>query len=154
MSLQTIDVSRATPADLSAVLSLLSECELLETGVAESIETFVVARAAGALIGCAGLEAYGDLGLLRSVAVRARARGSGLGSELVARVTDAARAQGLRELFLLTTTAPRFFERRGFEAVPRSSVPAAIAASWEFRVGCPQTALPMRLALLKAEGGQ
>ena len=147
MSSHATDISLATRADLSAVLALLSECELLETGVVESIESFVVARSAGTLIGCAGLEAHGDLGLLRSVAVRAMARGMGLGSELVARVTGVARGQRLRELFLLTTTAAGFFERRGFEAVPRSSVPPEIAESWEFRVGCPQTALPMRLAL-------
>lgn len=140
-------ISPATHADLPAVLALLRECGLLEIGVAESIESFVVVRSAHAVIGCAGLEPYGDLGLLRSVAVRATARGSGLGRELVARVTAAARGLGLRELFLLTTTAPRFFEALGFEPLPRSSVPPQIAESWEFRVGCPQTALPMRLAM-------
>lgn len=142
-----LEVSKATQAELSDVLALVQECELLETGVAEAIESFVVARAAGTLIGCAGLEVYGSLGLLRSVAVRASARCAGLGSELVGRITAAARGQGLRELFLLTTSASQFFERRGFQAVERSLVPTEIAASWEFRVGCPRTALPMRLSL-------
>lgn len=142
-----VEVSKATQADLSDVLALVRDCELLETGVAEAIENFVVARAAGSLTGCAGLEVYGALGLLRSVAVRGAARRAGLGSELVARVTAAARALELRELFLLTTTASQFFERRGFQAVERARVPSEIAESWEFRVGCPQTALPMRLSL-------
>jgi amino-acid N-acetyltransferase len=142
-----VEVSTATRAELSDVLALVHECELLETGVAEAIESFVVARAKGSLIGCAGLEVYGALGLLRSVAVRASTRGAGVGSELVARITAAARAQGLRELFLLTTTASQFFERRGFQTVKRAALPPEIAESWEFRVGCPQTALPMRLSL-------
>lgn len=142
-----VELSRATRAELSDVLALVHECELLETGVAEAIESFVVARATGSLIGCAGLEVYGALGLLRSVAVRASARRTGLGSALVGRITNAARGQGLRELFLLTTTASQFFEQRGFQVVERSLVPTEIAESWEFRVGCPQTALPMRLSL-------
>lgn len=147
MTYAAVEVSRATPGDLSDVLELLRDCELLETGVAEAIESFMVARADSWLVGCAGLEVYGDVGLLRSVAVRASTRGSGLGSELVARVAAGARRQGLRELFLLTTTASQFFERRGFQVLQRSAVPPEIAASWEFRIGCPQTALPMRLGL-------
>ena len=142
-----MQVLKASLADLPAVLALLRDCELLETGVAEAIESFVVAYSNGVLVGCAGLEVYGGFGLLRSVAVRSTARASGLGSDLVARMTMAARSQDLREVFLLTTTASRFFERRGFEAVQRSLVPAEIAESWEFRVGCPQTALPMRRTL-------
>lgn len=98
-------------------------------------------------MGCAGLEFYGDRGLLRSVAVDANARSSGLGSSLVERIATMAYERGLRELFLLTTTAPRFFEHLGFQAVPRPAVPESIAGSWEFREGCPQTALPMRRAL-------
>jgi amino-acid N-acetyltransferase len=146
-SSQSTEVSKATQADVPAVLALLRRCELLETGVPEAIDGFVVGRSAGELIGCAALEPHGEMGLLRSVAVHAEARSRGLGTALVTHVVAAARGRGLRELFLLTTTAERFFERRGFEAVPRNSVPAEIADSWEFRVGCPQTALPMRLAL-------
>ena len=100
-----VEVSKATQADLADVLALVRDCELLETGVAEAIENFVVARTAGSLTGCAGLEVYGALVLRRSVAVRGSTRRAGLGSELVARVTAAARALELRELFLLTTTA-------------------------------------------------
>ena len=151
-------LSRATRGDLPAVLALIRQCELLETGVAEAIAGFCVARSADALVGCAGLETYGELGLLRSVAVELSARHAGLGTRLVDGVAAAARAQGLRELFLLTSTAASFFERRGFVSVLRSSVPAPIAGSWEFRVGCPQTARAMRLLLKDiwsvVEGGQ
>ncbi len=135
------------PGDLSSVLALLRRCELLETGVAEAFERFVVARSDAAMVGCAGLEVYADLGLLRSVAVDPSARKTGLGAALVRSIVAAARELGLRELYLLTTTAPEFFERVGFNRVPRGEVPAAVAESWEFRVGCPQTAQAMRLAL-------
>lgn len=137
----------AAPTDLPEILALLRRCELLETGVAEVVEQILVARAPDVLVGCAGLEAYGERGLLRSVAVDATARRRGLGTDLVHAVVAEASRRGLRELFLLTTTAPVFFERLGFLPIARSDVPAGIAGSWEFRVGCPQTAQPMRLAL-------
>jgi N-acetylglutamate synthase-like GNAT family acetyltransferase len=145
-----LEISKASIGDLPLVLALIRQCELLETGVAEAIDGFFVAHSAGMLVGCAGLEVHAEFGLLRSVAVGPSQRKAGLGTKLVEGVADAARAQGLRELLLLTTTAPTFFERRGFSAVLRSSVPAQIAESWEFRVGCPQTARVMHLALREA----
>ena len=143
------EISVASAADLPDVLVLLRRCELLENGVAEAIANFFVARSS-TLLGCAGLEIYGSSGLLRSVAVDSAARGNGLGSELVESVVTAARGRGLSELFLLTTTAPRFFEQLGYRAVQRSTVPLGIAESWEFRVGCPQSAVAMRLELAKS----
>ncbi len=144
---QTTEVSMANCADLPDVLALLRQCQLLENGVAEAIDGFCVARSSGTLVGCAGLERYGEMALLRSVAVSESARGAGLGTNLVKSVTTTARTRGLSQLFLLTTTAPAFFERLGFKAVERSAVPAAVADSWEFRVGCPQTAVVMRFEL-------
>ena len=133
--------------DLQNVLALLRSCELLESGVAEAIGNFLVAPSSNGLLGCAGLEVYGDLGLLRSVAVDSRARRFGLGRKLVEGVVELGRRRRLRELYLLTTTAPEFFGRLGFLSTARALVPATVAASWEFQTGCPQTALPMRLAL-------
>jgi amino-acid N-acetyltransferase len=140
-------LSQARPDDLPSVLALLRQCELLETGVAEAFERFVVARRGASTVGCAGFEVYAGMGLLRSVAVDPCARRSGLGEALVGCIVAAARESGLRDLYLLTTTAPQFFERIGFGRIPRAEVPAAVVESWEFRVGCPQTAQAMRLAL-------
>lgn len=137
---QTFELGAATHADLPVVLELLRDCALLETGVAEAFGAFVVARSPGELVGCAGLEVYGELGLLRSVAVRPAARSAGLGSALVASIEGEARRRALRELYLLTTTAAPFFQKRGFASVSRTALPPEIAQSWEFRVGCPQTA--------------
>ena len=147
MATQTPELTSAKASDLPDVLALLRRSELLETGVDAAIEDFIVVREGKELLGCAGLEVYGDQGLLRSVAVQASARNLGLGRKLVHAVVVAARSRGLCELHLLTTTAPGFFGRLGFSPLPRSAVPSAIAESWEFRVGCPQTALPMRRSL-------
>lgn len=147
-----IRVSAATGDDLASVLEVLRECQLPEQGVAEGLDRFLIARVAGALVGCAGLEVHGKAGLLRSVAVREAARDLGVGSELVARVVERACAEQLGELFLLTTTAAPFFERRGFCLAPRSSAPPELADSWEFRAGCPQAARCLRLPLVVTRG--
>ena len=141
------ELACAMARDLPDILALLRRCELLESGVAEAIDDFVVLRNGNELLGCAGLEVYGQHGLLRSVAIQPSARKLGLGRQLVDAVVAAARSRGLCELYLLTTTAPEFFERLGFAPLPRASVPSAIAESWEFRVGCPQSARTMRRAL-------
>jgi amino-acid N-acetyltransferase len=150
MQVLEAQISPATSTDLPDVLALLRQSQLLETGVAEAITNFSLARAETQLVGCAGFEPYGDCGLLRSVAVDASARATGVGTRLVDSVAAAARARGLVHLFLLTTTAASFFERRGFRSFPRAEVPPPIARSWEFRVGCPQTAIAMRFELPKS----
>lgn len=145
--MQRSEICAASPSDFPDILALLRNCQLLESGVREALGNFVVARQASSLLGCAGLEVYGELGLLRSVAVTPEARKLGLGRRLVDGVVAAAAGRRLRELFLLTTTASTFFERLGFVSTVRTSVPSGIAESWEFKTGCPRTALPMWLAL-------
>ncbi len=147
MGTPVTELRAAASNDLPDIIALLRDCQLPEQGVPDALRDFLVARSAGALVGCAGLEIYGDCGLLRSVAVQPDARKLGLGRRLVDGVVAAAEARALRELYLQTTTAPQFFERLGFVPTPRAAVPSGIAASWEFKTGCPRTALPLRLAL-------
>jgi amino-acid N-acetyltransferase len=56
-----------------------------------------------------------------------------------------ARALGLRELYLLTTTAAGYFPRFGFETVGREALPPVLSASEELRGACPASAIAMRL---------
>jgi amino-acid N-acetyltransferase len=101
------------------------------------------------------MERYGDGGLLRSVAVAAAWRGSGIGRALVDRVLDEGRAAGIKDVYLLTTTAEHYFPRLGFACVSRDSVPAAVRASAEFTGACPASAVVMRkVESSKATDGQ
>jgi hypothetical protein len=52
-------------------------------------------------------------------------------------------APPLRGFYRLTTTAHDDFARRGFAVGPRHEAPAAVRECWEFRTGCPATAVPM-----------
>ena len=93
-----------------------------------------------ALVGLVGLEFRGSDALLRSLAVAPDGRSAGLGSALVEKAESHARAQGARSIFLLTTTAEGFFQRRGYAPADRATAPEAIRASREFGDLCPASA--------------
>jgi N-acetylglutamate synthase-like GNAT family acetyltransferase len=134
--------------DWAAVEALLAACDLPLAGAREGLDDFELAVAEdGALAGCAALELYGGSGLLRSVAVAPEWRGRWIASALVARLLDEARAEGLADVTLFTTTAADYFTRFGFRVIPREDAPEAVRASVEFREACPETATVMTRAL-------
>jgi amino-acid N-acetyltransferase len=103
------------------------------------------------VVGTVGLEPYGGCALLRSAVVDREDRGSGIGEALVRRILDHARDQGIAEVFLLTTTAERYFPRFGFAPIARDDVPGEIRRSVEFREACPASAVVMRAVLSSRE---
>jgi amino-acid N-acetyltransferase len=58
-----------------------------------------------------------------------------------------ARRAGVRELYLMTTTAEKFFARRGFVRVDRSAAEPTLKDTREWRDLCPASAAVMRLKL-------
>ena len=133
----------AAPADLAAVERLLAASSLPLDGVREALGSFVVAEAKGDIVGVAGLEVSCDNALLRSVAVQPAWRSHGLGRALVTRVISDAEARGLRALYLLTTTAERYFPSFGFRTISRDEVPEDLRETAEFRGACPASATVM-----------
>jgi amino-acid N-acetyltransferase len=129
------------------VLELLSQHRLPLEGVREHLETMLVARQDGRIVGTAALELYADGALLRSVAVAPALQGTGLGRRLIEAALEVARARGMRDVFLLTTTADGYFPRFGFARIERTSVPASVQASVEFRSACPASAVAMHRRL-------
>ena len=96
-------------------------------------------REGARIVGVAGLEAHGRDGLLRSVAVEAAHRRTGLGKALIAdRLRTASTLDGV---YLLTTTAADFFRALGFTDAARDQAPAALRASSEFATVCPSSAV-------------
>jgi amino-acid N-acetyltransferase len=142
-----VAVRAATGAELSHVLGLLESAGLPVAGVPPSLTDFLVAEDHGALIGAIGLEVYGPAALLRSAVVDSAARGTGVGGMLVDRALWHAQARGVRVVYLLTTTADRYFPRFGFERIPREEVPDDVRTSVEFREACPASAVVMRKVL-------
>jgi amino-acid N-acetyltransferase len=139
----TATLRPASPTDLPAIARLLQASQLPLDGVQEALPTFVVAEADRDIVGVAGLELCGDDALLRSVAVRPEWRSRGLGRRLVTRVIEDAEARGIQALYLLTTTAERYFPSFGFRETTREAVPADVRATREFASACPASATVM-----------
>jgi amino-acid N-acetyltransferase len=141
---------QAEPArahDLGPAVELLQRCELPVEGVAERFGHYLVVRDDADLVGLAGLEIYGSDALLRSVAVDHEVRGEGVGAQLVAAAEDLARRLDLGMIYLLTTTARAFFSRLGYQDCARDAAPESVRESWEYRAGCPDSAVLMKKAL-------
>lgn len=135
----------ATAGDLMKIKSFLRENRLPDLGVDGCVQNFVIAEDENASwVGVAGLELYGESGLLRSVAVDKHARGRGHGRTLVNAVLGNARAKGLKKIYLLTDDARDYFQRLGFQIVDRKDVDDAVKTSLEFTEACSESALVMR----------
>jgi amino-acid N-acetyltransferase len=140
----TTAIRVAAPGDFAGVVRLLEAAELPTAGLEPSLPDFLVAEERGRVVGVAGLEVYGDCALLRSAVVDAGRRGAGLGVGLIESLLRRATMRGVREIYLLTTTAEHFFPRFGFVRIPRADVAPAVRASEEFRGACPDSAIAMR----------
>ena len=142
-----VSITLAQAADLDVVEALLDRQHLPLAGFREHPQHMLVARTCDRLVGCVSLELYGDAALLRSVAVDAEFRGGGIFGDLTRAALRLAGRRCVSIVYLLTTTAERFFPRSGFEMVDRADVPAAVRPSAEFAHACPASAFVMRTSV-------
>lgn len=145
-----VTIETATERDLPHVRQLLERQHLPLEGADDCVSTMLVAREGSWIIGAAALELYADGALLRSVVVDEARQGRRLGLQLTEAALRLAQARGADTVFLLTTTAERFFPRLGFEGIARDDVPASVQASVEFQSACPASAFVMRKRLGEA----
>jgi amino-acid N-acetyltransferase len=146
----SVTLRPATSADLDAVESLLASNKLPLDGVEDFLHDFIIAEGDG-IAGVIGMERHGAYGLLRSAAVRDDVKGAGIGRRLVDRLLASAREDGITDVYLLTTTAEKYFPAFGFERIERSAIPAELSASKELQGACPDTAIVMHLSLSDGE---
>jgi amino-acid N-acetyltransferase len=120
------------------VVGLLEGASLPSSDLSEGdMKDFFYAGPATAPVGIVGLQFYGSDALLRSLVVSATHRAKGLGQKLVEHAEQHARTRGVATVYLLTTTAERFFRSRGYVLTPRDSAPPAIRSTPEFASLCP-----------------
>jgi amino-acid N-acetyltransferase len=142
-----ITFRNAASSDWDHIGQLLQEAKLPLDGAQDHLSQFVLALRDESVIGCAGIEVYGEYGLLRSVAVGAGERGKGLGIKLVRQILDRAKEDRLHTIILLTETAQNFFPKFGFRVIRREDAPAPVKESVEFKGACCESAVTMRLDL-------
>ena len=130
---------------------LLEESDLPTGDLDEDVlDTFIAAGPPDRAVAVGGYQPLGDgVGLLRSVTVASSHRDGGVGRRLVYELEGRATQRGLHTLYLLTTTAERFFANLGYAAVDRADVHPAVAHTRQLRELCPDSARVMRKHLAR-----
>jgi amino-acid N-acetyltransferase len=112
----------------------------------EDLRDFAVYELDDKIVGCVGLAIiWGDLAEVRSLAVDDNYRGKGIGSQLVQWCIAEARRLCIRRIMALTYEQ-RFFEKLGFEAVPKESLPLKV---WSDCVRCPKNQACDEIAVVR-----
>lgn len=144
-------IRSARAEDINTIRSLLTTAGLPVADVLEvsPITFFVSEDNKRVITGCVGLEVYGTVGLLRSLAVTPVARNTGIGHALVETVEEASALHGIQQLYLLTTTAGDFLEHCGYGVLVRDSVPDDLRKSTQFSILCPASAVCMSKGIAK-----
>ncbi len=138
----TLAIRPASAADLTASIDLLKKAGLPSADLSAERLAFV-AEKNDVFQGVIGLESFGQIALLRSLVVSADARGAGIGPALVTALEVACLANGIKELWLLTIDADRFFEKLAYVTRDRADAPNTIQTTEEFRGLCPADAVLM-----------
>lgn len=137
---------KALDSDWETVKELLEKVGLPLEGARDHFANFSILG--NPAFACAGMERYGAVALLRSVAVSPKRQGEGVGRCLVNALLASAKAQGIKDVYLLTTTAAEYFASHwGFATVGRDELPPALSASTELRGACPLAAAVLHLRL-------
>jgi amino-acid N-acetyltransferase len=135
-----------TQNNFSTAIALLKENNLPVNDITDTVHLFV-AYENDEFIGTAGIELLGNMGLLRSVCVAAGKRNSGAGHLLLQHIENYAVNNGIKNLYLLTTTAENYFDKKELKKIDRAAVPDKIKNTTEFSSPCPSEAVVMHKAL-------
>lgn len=135
-------IRQARVEDIGGILELIQPLEeqgilvrrsreLLET----EVDQFTVVERDGTVVGCAALSSYPaeKAGELSCFAVDSSYRKAGRGDEILARVGQLARQQGLTHLFVLTTQTEHWFRERGFVPATVEELPGPKLANYNAR---------------------
>jgi N-acetylglutamate synthase-like GNAT family acetyltransferase len=125
----------ATENDLLPIVQLIQKGKLNTAGIEQAIQHFLVVEneESGELIGTAGLEVVaGGVGLLRSLLLTPQAPAK-LGMDLIHILLYMAAEKGIAHIYLVTRTAPAFFQGYGFSSVRWRDVPQSVRESAHFK---------------------
>lgn len=153
----TITVRRAVHDDAAGILALVNyharRGQLLPRSlqaIVSSIDDWVIAEAAGEVLGCVSLLRYtSGLVEVRSLAVGSNLQGLGIGARLMEALLALARERRIPKLFALTRVVG-FFERFGFQVTERAFFPEKVwhdCQQCPLRNNCDETAVVLDLAI-------
>jgi len=134
--------------NLEAIQKILSDANLPYADISEEkLKHFIGIEKNDNLIGLVGLEVFPPYALLRSLAVAESLRGQGLGIKLLTQIEKLAKENKIKDIYLLTTTAEKFFAKHSYKEIARDAAPAVIKATSEYCDVCPASATVMKKRL-------
>jgi amino-acid N-acetyltransferase len=99
------------------VIALLQTEKLPVEDLPPTLDNFYVALKDNTIIGAIGLEQYGNYALLRSAVVSREHRNKNIASNLVDELENYGKHLGVIAMYLLTETAPAYFEKKGYQRI-------------------------------------
>ncbi len=126
IKLQVINIRPAVVDEVAEIVALVNTHAFQGSvlprslqSVYDTVEDWIVAEADGEIMGCVSLLPYSSgLVEVRSLAVRNRYQGLGIGTRLMKALLDEAKRRRIPTLFALTRKVP-FFSRFGFQVTER-----------------------------------
>lgn len=141
-----MNIVPASQNSFSEAIDLLKKNNLPTEDLHPGTQMFVVEEG-DRVIGTIAVEYDYQDALLRSLSVSEEKRKSGIGAKMVDFMEDYVKQQGVRNIYLLTTTAADFFTKRGYGIIDRGTVPDFIKNTTEYSVICSSSSTVMKKVL-------
>lgn len=145
----SLQISKIKEEERDQLIDLLSEANLPVSDLPQSLNYFYLAKKDEKTIGSIGLEDFGSCALLRSMVVTKGMQGEGVGKKLLNHLIATLKEdQGsLKEIYLITEHAEKFFQATGFETIARDDVAETISELPQFKSICPTSAAVMKMKI-------
>jgi amino-acid N-acetyltransferase len=141
-----MNIVPASQNNFSCAVDLLKKNNLPTEDINPGTQLFVVEEE-NKVIATIAVECDYNNALLRSLSVSEEKRNSGIGKQLVDFIEDYVKNQGVQDIYILTTTADKFFAKREYQKIERAAAPPFIQNTSEFSSVCPSSAIIMRKQL-------
>jgi amino-acid N-acetyltransferase len=140
-------IQQATEKDLDAIKKLLDDNNLPTTDIHQDNIQLFIGLIDDKIMSVIGLEKYKNVGLLRSLAVTDLFKNQQVGSRLIRHIVDLCASEHIDKIYLLTTTAEKYFVKFGFTKIERMEAPDILKQTREFKDICPVSAVLMYKSL-------
>ncbi|MFI5188407.1 MAG: arsenic resistance N-acetyltransferase ArsN2 [Chitinophagales bacterium] len=143
-----IEIRPAGRSHRNDITQLLQSENLPVEDLPPILTNFFVALDKNNVIAAVGLEQYDNCGLLRSLAVNSSYRNQNIAGRLINILEKTAFDLRIDSIYLLTETAPQYFEKKGYQKIKRGEVPEILLQSSEFGYVCSTSATVMKKQLI------
>ncbi|OYD07998.1 GNAT family N-acetyltransferase [Paludifilum halophilum] len=126
-------VRKATAEDIESITHLLRTAGTNDEGVDKHLDHFLIVEDPRVqpprIVGTAGIEIYGNRGLLRSFVMKTDSWNAKVALELIGVILAHTGRSGLKEVYLMAGIAQHIFEHFGFRSVEWEDLPESIRRS-------------------------